>query len=83
MEDCSIFFYEGKSAFIGSCKTTIPINVKPCDNPVHHTVNAKGTVVVPLRSTTSIAVHRISVPDSRDFIFLARRMPLVFVRPPH
>jgi hypothetical protein len=71
MEDCSIIFYRGKLAFISSCKSTILINVKPCGNPVRHAVNAKGTVVVPPRSTTSIAVHHISVPDSRDFIFLA------------
>lgn len=65
-----------ESASVGSCKTTILIHAKPRGNPVHHTVNAKGTIVVPPRSIVPIAVHHISVPNFRDFIFEPEKCPL-------
>ncbi len=58
-----------KSAYIGSCDTTIEVEVKTARTVVHERIHARKAVDVPLRSKMAVPVHHTAIPSDRDFFF--------------
>ena len=59
-----------RSVYVGSCKVSVPANLKPRSaNPIQRVVHAKASLVVPPRSTVAIPIHHSAIPDDRDFLF--------------
>lgn len=58
-----------RSILIGSCGVTIAINVKQQGQFLIKRVLADQKTVVPPHSQAMVVLHRVPLPDNRDFLF--------------
>ena len=58
-----------KEVYIGSCKTSSPINITARGQNIQRAVHAQRSIVIPPNSQIAVPVQFALIPESRDFLF--------------